>query len=277
MQILLFQKAKSDKIRKGIRLNSICRCEKGDKCMKKIGILMMAVFVLTGCVQQTNLTEQQSDTIANYAAYVALQHDKNYEKKLIETASEVAQGNESTANAGEQNLNQASENGGALPTDTTALNMNVQDGTTQDEAVQEVPTIASILKLDGFNVTYTGLEYDKQYQDTTVANGYTAKSLDNSEFVVMKFTIENTTDETKLCDVLSLSPKFNVSVNGEEAIRSYASLLNNDLTTLCNEIGAHETMEVVLLVEVGQEYENNVSGVSLDIIVNGVTSTIVLQ
>ncbi len=261
--------------------------------MRKIGILMMAVLLLTGCVQPVELTEQESNTIANYAAYVTLQHDKNYSKKLIETESESVEQVDETGNALEQGVEQESGDGSTLTQDTATQNPNmqettstedtqttIQDTATQDATAQEEPAVldvATVLKLDGFTVTYQGFEYDKQYQDTTVSTGYTANSLDNNEFIVMKFNIENTTDETKLCDVLSLSPKINISVNGEEAIRSYASLLNNDLTTLCNEIAAHESMEAVLLVEVGQEYEDNVSSISLDIVVNGVVSTIALQ
>lgn len=241
--------------------------------MKKIGILVMAVLLLTGCVQQLELTAQESDTIANYAAYVTLQHDKDYDKRLIETATETV--TENITESGEQVTPQQTENNAnILPEDP-----NIQDASTQETALEEPASldIATVLKLDGFNVSYEGFEYAKQYQDTTQPNGYTANSLENSQFVVMKFNIENTTDEVKLCDVLSISPRLKVSVNGEEAINSYASLLNNDITTLCNEIEAHESMEAVLLVEVGQEYENNVSSLSLDLVINGVISTIVLQ
>lgn len=241
--------------------------------MKKIGILVMAVLLLTGCVQQLELTAQESDTIANYAAYVTLQHDKDYDKRLIETATETVTDN--ITESGEQvTPQQTDNNANILPEDP-----NIQDASTQETALEEPASldIATVLKLDGFNVSYEGFEYAKQYQDTTQPNGYTANSLENSQFVVMKFNIENTTDEVKLCDVLSISPRLKVSVNGEEAINSYASLLNNDITTLCNEIEAHESMEAVLLVEVGQEYENNVSSLSLDLVINGVISTIVLQ
>lgn len=238
--------------------------------MRKIGILIMTVLILTGCVQQIDLTEQESDTIANYAAYVTLQHDKNYNKRLIETASELVEPNDENTKTQEQGEGQETGDASVL----------TEDAITQDTTPQEDPAvldIGSVLKLDGFTVTYEGFEYNKQYTDTTVSTGYTANSIDNNEFVIMKFNIENTTDETKICDVLSLSPKINVSVNGEEAIKSYASLLNNDITTLFNEIGAHESMQAILLVEVGQEYENNVSSISLNIMINGAASTIALQ
>lgn len=277
---------KSVKIDKGhkAKFDLYADTKKGDRLMRKIGILMITVLILTGCVQQIELTEQESDTIANYAAYVTLQHDKNYSKRLIETASEsVEPVNENTKTENPEEVQETGE-ASVLTEDATTKDPTSPEGsidtTTQDTTAQEEPVvldIATVLKLDGFTVTYEGFEYDKQYQDTTVANGYTANSLDNNVFVVMKFNIENTTEETKLCDVLSLSPKINVSVNGEEAIKSYASLLNNDLTTLCNEIGAHESMEAILLVEVGQEYENNVSSISLNIMINGVTSSIALQ
>lgn len=268
--------------------------------MRKIGILMITVFLLTGCAQQVDLTEQQRDAVVNYAAYVTLQHDKDYEKRLIQ--SETPENPEdSTAVQGQDQIQQAGTADAAtqdgVVQDTTVQDGAAQgiasDGETQDTAAQDtaaqdtatqettqeatVQDIATILKLDGFLVTYEGFEYSNEYTDSSVENGYTMKSLDGSEFVVMKFKVENTTDETKLCDVLSSSPQFSISVNGATKVESFASVMNNDLAVLHNEIGAHESMEAVLLVEVSKEYENNVTSLALDISVNGQNSTILLQ
>jgi hypothetical protein len=235
--------------------------------MKKIGILMVATLVLTGCVQQVELTDQESEIIANYAAYVTLQHDKNYNKILVETSSELTE----QADAA---MTEEGQMDAPITDSTNTLPEEMAEG---EEAEAENKDIASTLNLEGFQITYEGFEYAKQYSDPAQEDGYIANSLDNSEFIIMKFKVENLTDEAKNCDVLSLSPRLKVSINGEEPVKTYGSLLNNDLSTLFNEIGAHETMDVVILVEVSEEYDNNVSTLSVDMVVNGETSTFELN
>lgn len=243
--------------------------------MKKFGVLIIAVFILTGCTKQINLTSQESETIANYAAYVTLQYDKKYDKKLESTDLNAIQNpddlalatSSSTVSSDPQNIEGTSEE------------TLTQEITPQDTVSEEVQTmdIASMLNLEGFQITYEGVEYTKQYQDEEQTNGYVANSLDNNEFLVLKFKVENMTDETKVCDVLSVSPRLKVSINGEDAINTYGSLLNNDMSTLFDEIDAHAAKDVVLLVEVPQEYDNNVSTISLEIGINGQNSSIELQ
>ncbi|PXV85602.1 hypothetical protein C8E03_11635 [Lachnotalea glycerini] len=251
--------------------------------MKKIGILMVTVLFLTGCVQQIDISDQESDMIAAYAANVTLQHDKKYNKKLVESqnaVTEQADANTPEVDKGAVSMN---EETAALPDEMMGI-----DNTADANAAEEtVPDIATTLNLEGFNITYEGFEYAKQYSDeaeneaqteeTVNSEPHVVNSLDNSVFVVLKFKVENTTDETKLCDILSLSPRLKISVNNEEPINSHASLLNNDFSTLYNEFEAHESMNVVLLAEVGQEYENSVNTIALDIVLNGQTTTFELN
>gem|GEM_PF-4668362 len=240
--------------------------------MKKISIILMVVIVLTGCVQQTNLTQQESDAIAAYAANITLKYDKNYIKKLVNTEGEAVTPGEEVV-LQEDLSNTGSE---AVTKEDVDQQATTQENQEEQPVVQE-ESISSLLQLEGFQITYDGFLYSQQLEDINVENSYTANSLDNNEFLIMNFKVENTTDETKICDVLSMSPKLKVSINGNEPIDSFASLLSNDLSTLYNEIEAHTSKDVVLLVEIPQEFDKNISSISLTIIAAGKTSTIELN
>jgi hypothetical protein len=248
--------------------------------MKKIGILIFSVFLLTGCVKQVDLTEEQTNQVVNYAAHATLQYDRKFNEKLIDNESDASvEKNETpttetatseTATSETPTLeNQPAEDAMPQTSETGEQQPSQQDVTMYD--------IATLLKLDGFKVTYEGFEYSGEYTDSTVENGYTVKSLDGNQFVVLKFNVENTTDEAKMCDTLSLSPKFRVFLNEESGGESFASVMNNDLSILNNEVGAHQSIEAVLLAEVDQKYVDNVTSISLDIITNGEKNTVPLQ
>lgn len=233
--------------------------------MKRIGILMMVVMVLTGCVQQMDLTEQESETIAAYAASVTLNHDKHYSKKLVENESQ-----EET----KKDTNELSESVEPVTNTATLDNDTNQMLSSEEVANLEKTDIASLLHLEGFQITYDGYLFTKKYQESDPNASYTATSLDDNLFLIMKFKVKNTTDETKVCDILSLSPKLMVSVNGSEPVSTFASLLSNDMSTLMDEIGAQESKEVVLLIEVPNGYEQNISTMALTVIVDSKSSTV---
>lgn len=240
--------------------------------MKKISIILMAVIILTGCVQQTSLTQQESDTIAAYAANIMLKYDKNYIKKLVNTDDEMVTPD------GEGSIQEESS---SIDNEMATNEEFDQQATTQEipngQAMVQDESISSLLQLDGFQITYEGYQYSKLYEDVNTENSYTANSLDNNEFLIIKFKVENTTDETKICDVLSISPRLKVSINGNNPIDSFGSLLSNDLSTIYNEMEAHTSEEVVLLVEVPQEDDKNITSISLTVIAAGKTSTIELN
>ncbi|MBA4687259.1 MAG: hypothetical protein H2184_08900 [Candidatus Galacturonibacter soehngenii] len=239
--------------------------------MKKICIILMAVIVLSGCVQQTNLTQQESEAIAAYAANITLKYDKNYKKKLVNTDAELVKSEEDAVQE------KANDFDNDMMTNE-AINQEATTQETQDEQVKvQEESISQLLQLDGFQITYEGFLYSQHLEDISAGNSYTANSLDNNEFLIMNFRVENTTDETKICDVLSMSPSLKVSINGNEPINSFASLLSNDLSTLYEEMEAHASKNVVLLIEIPQDYGKDITSVSLTVTVAGKTSTIELN
>lgn len=240
--------------------------------MKKISIILMAVIVLTGCVQQTNLTQQESEAIAAYAANITLMYDKNYQKKLVNTDDELVKPEE---------VDTVKEESNDLDNDMKSNEDVNQQATTQDNQDEQVKnqeeSISNLLQLDGFKITYEGFLYSQHLNDINTENSYAANSLDNNEFLIMNFKVENTTDETKICDVLSLSPRLKVSINGNEPIDSFASLLSNDLSILYEEMEAHASKDVVLLIEVPNDYDKDITSISLTVTAAGKTSTIELN
>lgn len=237
--------------------------------MKKIGIIMLSVLVLTGCVQQINLTEEESDTIASYAAYVTLQYDKNYGRKLVDTAEPTEEVD--TKSKDVENTE------GVLAVSTSVQDNQVQAAVVQEEPteVEQVTDLASVFGLDGFKIVYEDLVYAKKYKD--IDRGFVANSSNDNLFLILKFKVENVTDETKTCDIASKSPRFRVSVNGSAGIDTYSSIISNDLAALNSQIDANSSKDAVLLLEVPQEYENSISNLSLEAIMDGKASAVQLN
>ncbi|WP_099468443.1 hypothetical protein [Konateibacter massiliensis] len=253
--------------------------------MKKIGILVLAALVLAGCGEQPiDLTEQESQAIATYAAHVTLQYDKNYSRKLVAVSTEE------TEEATEEVMSDAEEQVN-LPQDKQgeAAVQNVSDGEataegeeavgeaelSEPEITQEAASIAELFKQEDFQITYEGALFGKKYMN--IDRGNTAQANNDDLFLILNFKVTNMTEETQVCDIASLAPRLRVSINGAEYVDVYDSMLNNDLSVLYTEIGANSTQDAILLIEIPQEYNNNVSTLSLKSILGDEAYSIVLK
>lgn len=249
--------------------------------MKKIGIALIAVFILTGCVQPIDLTQQESDIISEYAAFVTLKYDKKYDKKLVEESkieSQEEEADEDNASKTEDEADKKQESSDEEETATVEDEAadNTADNTAEEtEDVKSDNNLAQLFSITDYSIEYTGLEYADTYPQDE--EKYQIKAEDGKEYLILKFNITNKTGETILCDLLSISPKFELFINGTDKVKNYVTLLDNDLSTLCNEVEAESAMEAVLIAEISKELVGKVENVDLSVSLSGKTTEYKLQ
>lgn len=248
--------------------------------MKKIGMALIAAIFLTGCVQPIDLTQQESDIISEYAAFVTLKYDKKYDKKLVEESKIESEEEEvsdkdnapEAEEAADTKEAQDSENSEDTSTDKDASDGINTEGT--NEGITD-NNLAQLFAITDYSIEYTGLEYVQEYPQDE--EKYHIKAEEGKEYLILKFNVTNKTDKTILCDLLSISPKFELTINGSDKIKNYVTLLENDLSTLCNQVEAGASMEAVLIAEIDKELEGQVESVDLSVSLSGKTTDYKLQ
>lgn len=247
--------------------------------MKKIGMALIAAIFLTGCVQPIDLTQQESDIISEYAAFVTLKYDKKYDKKLVEESKIESEEEEASDkdNVPEEEAADTKETQNSEDTEDTSTDKDASDRINTEGTNEGITdnNLAQLFAITDYSIEYTGLEYAQEYPQDE--EKYHIKAEEGKEYLILKFNVTNKTDKTILCDLLSISPKFELAINGTDKIKNYVTLLENDLSTLCNQVEAGASMEAVLIAEIDKELEGQVESVDLSVSLSGKTTDYKLQ
>lgn len=244
--------------------------------MKRTYIAIMAISLLmtTGCAEVVELTEDETAKIVQYATTSTLKYDEKYNKKIVKISEE-----EVNEEVKEEVKEEPAEEEKTIEENTkeaSSENEIIEESEAIEEQKEDVPSdLASILGISSASIIYNGCEVVEQYPEES--EKYTEKSSDNTKLLVLKFNITNMSGNGNLIELLSLSPKFIAKINSDNRIKSLESPLEEDMTTLCEEMSADSVMEKVLLFEIDNETAEMINTIDLEISVNGALTSINLQ
>lgn len=265
--------------------------------MKKKLIVFISVlvlsFTLSACGSQIELSDENSELIAQYAAGILLKYDKNYTEGLSDILSleddstelentditdELAQTEDiETTDETLQSLKTSQSNNTEIL--ELARELENIDVSERDTDIQSAKSLNEGLNIDGFDFTYTSHEFAEYYPNNgTYENmDYIVNPRDGNQLLVLKFNIKNTDSETKELDLLSLNPEFYAVLNNVTRSKAIKTVLLNDLSTLSVDIEPGNTLEAVLLYEVSLDFNNDISSINLEVNMNRVTTNVVLK
>lgn len=214
---------------------------------KKIaGVLLVVAVtsVLTGCVDNMpELTDEQSQLIAEYAADLLLQYSPNYHTKLVdieETAEE-----ETTEETTEEmtNVSETQETSEETAEEST---LEIVEPEVQPQEVD----FAQIVGLSDFSLKYDTYETSDSYpQDAT---GYRIDAAEDKTLLIVHFILTNELQEDVECSFFERNLSFTVTIDGKK-IKSMSSMLDNDMTTYINTITAGAQEDLVVIFEISRE------------------------
>lgn len=248
--------------------------------MKKLIIMLGIVLLLTGCTENVNLTEQESDMIAEYASGLLLKHDRNYNQSVLILEEESKAEIETAA---EEEKIQEPENKGTAGEEEkqgTGMESAVQGiGSLEPEIKLSIEKLPEILGLDGFHLLYTGYEICDFYPNTSEngAMDLVVNSGADYELMVIKLSIQNISDESKDFNILNSSSSFSIRINDQIDSKMDKTMLLNDFTTFSQAIEPGQSADSVLIGKISNDFDGNVSTIDLSIDTKGISSMVTLQ
>jgi len=247
------------------------------KLICKCVVLGTVSCILAGCGNAIpELSEEESALVASYAADVVLGHSRENTSRLIDTEKESQRREELAKKAAEvsaeieeeKKQEEAEGGGGAMGSGGgTADTLNVE-------------SISHFIGLDGFQVSYAGYEIGKSYPTEDTEWELTIDATSGKNLLIVKLNVTNTGDAPAVADVLSKNMMFHINgtaVSGESVgATALMTMLLNDFTYAQDEIGAGESKEYVLIIQI-DEAITEFSSLSLDMKKDGESITVKLQ
>lgn len=229
--------------------------------MKKISVLLcgLAAALLTaGCGEMPDLSQEETDLIAEYAAGILLKYDTGQTNRLVDTSGYDEEIEEEELDSETEETEKEPETEEA----TTVVDVS------QDEETEPVASsVEEYYGVPNVMITYTGYEVADSYPPSSGEDNlvFSMDASAGTQLLVLKFNAQNLSGEDQSLNMLGYGARFRVSVNGESSKGALATMLVNDMQTYNDVIPASSAVELVSIVEIPQG--TNVG--SIDFILRG--------
>lgn len=227
------------------------------------GALLLGLVLATGCgVRFPEMTTEQEEKIAEYAARAVMRHMQDYDSRLVDLSLYEEKDITDVENPSEDNRMDETA-------DTPTVDISGEGSSL---------TLEEVFSLTGVEIQYTGYLVADTYPEAQGDNPYFAlDATEGKKLLVLRFTLHNMTAEAVELDIFSMAPKATVTVNDTVRKNAMSTMLLDDLGTFVGSIDGGEEMPMVLLAEIDQNAAADIRSLRLTVRTDVGTATVLLQ
>lgn len=212
--------------------------------MKKallMGTILVALFT-TGCIKKYEYTEQQTDSIAEYAAVLLIESDKDYQSNFTllgyledETSDENSKlSNNSKKDPLEQK--QSKENDNLSSTDNSSLK--------------------EVLGAMKFDISYKGYKLHNSYPEDGENAYFYLTPGDDEKLMVVTFEVTNVANKSNELKLLGKQINYRLTIGNDE-YKALLTLLEEDLQHFSSSFKKGEMRKAFLVFEVPEDMDTS--------------------
>ena len=199
---------------------------------------LLCTVLATGCSKGIDLTTEQNNAIANYAARLIVKTTR-VDYTYIPDIKDVDYTQETDSSETETD-----ENGNVIVP-------------THDYSV-----LSEYMNMEGIEIIYKDCVIGKEYPDDGAAL-FVIEAEPGSTIVAVEYNLTNITDSDITYSVPGDAPVFRLRV-GDHTVKSFKNLLKNDFSNMKNfVIGAGQTVTAVVVFEVGESEAADINSVEV--------------
>lgn len=218
---------------------------------KIIGVLAISACMLTGCIDSMpDMTEEQSELVAEYAADMLLKYSPNYHYRIADEEEVASAEAEMETSQEEETMQEESQPSQDLSQTGSGENVSVGAETSVEDGSEY--DLATFFGMEQFSIRYASCEITDAYPKAESGAGFSVTAPQGYNLLVLHFDVENLGEEAAQCDLFDQINKVRVNVNNAGYVQVLSTLLTNDLTTYMEDIPAGEVADAVVAVPVEQ-------------------------
>lgn len=256
-------------------------------------MLCISCFFVTGCGDVTELTDEETKLIAEYAAEVLLRYDINYDDRINEgekiqaeldeaeesgddiaepvteessTEQQDLSDNDVTDNA-KQNADDSSEEDHNRDYRITDNDSSVPaENDIEDDSAGNESDIGKILGFDGISITYKDYIITDQYPATDEDGQFIyLEASEGYQLLVVRFNVSNTSNDAMNLTMMDEDIDYRIVCNNKRAANPMLTILMNDLGTLETTLDPGENQEGVLVFQISNDMESKLESMELKV------------
>lgn len=219
--------------------------------------LLLSLVTLSGCTDVKNLSDEESDMIAEFSAGVLLRYSEDYPYRLITDKQHSVEA-EVTATPTPVETPVPTEAPTEVPTVASNGAIDSSDETTEKKEASV--SVNEIYQIEGLEFSYKSYQFCKSYGK----GAGLIMAEDGQRLLVVSFGVRNTTGQTKKVNLMNRKIEYTLNLNGSEYLPGISMLKNGGLNYLKTIIQKGKTEEAVLIYSVSEE-QTKVSSITLEI------------
>ncbi len=273
--------------------------------MKRIKLLCSIVILslfAVGCAKTIELTDEESKLVAEYAAELLLKYDRNNDSKYYndeysdrdpyatteapatEEVTTQAVVEDSTTEETSQATTELQQDDGSIGDDQQLESEGVVNSNTTESVsgivadADKTYDLAAFMGVDNVYIKYDYYmvldEYPSYDRDGVFI---TIEAPQGYKLLVLKFKIENKTNENQSIDLYSKDVDYRIIVDNSKSAKQMLTILMDDLYTYEGTVLASMYNEAVLLFQVSDDIALNIEDLKLKATYNDQDVIISLQ
>ncbi len=215
----------------------------------KLIIIIFFVFVLSGCIKESEVTKEKGDAVAEYMAGLLLKYDDLYEQDLIPL---------------DEILEDDADLAVITPASKAGTGENSTSSTSSQEEQTEVNTTDTLTEVIGnknFKINYTGYKLADTYPEDSESLGFTLSKREGFQFLVTEFSAENITKNSQNLNLAKDDILYQMKAYNDVIYKPLLTLLENDLRFIDVTVDAGKARKVLLVFEIPKN--NDITNLSL--------------
>lgn len=221
------------------------------KKVKLCAVIFSLTAMLCGCTKTIDLTEKETDMLAEYISKEVLERDKCYEQGLI-TPELVSDKDDDRDNDVVQPVEQedkSEQNQIVTPSKKPEVTNKPEEITAPEEKEDKAYTLNDVLGTNKINVTFKSKKVYSSYPEKE-NNYFVINANDGYKLLVVTFNLENTSDKKINYSMLKQSIDYTLVMENGSAYSPLLTLLENDLKFIEKTIKGHGKETGVLVFRV---------------------------
>lgn len=252
---------------------------------KKLALLILGLcaMFLVGCEKVVELTDEETQLIAEYAAELLLKYDINYVDRIDE-------GNQKAEEMSSEALEKAINGEATTEIATTEENVkeeltteqgegaNRQDSETETEenkAIETEKDIAVIAGVEGAKITFREYSIVDKYPAADGQGDFIyLEASQGYRLLVLQFDVENLTADILPVSLMDKELDYRIVCNGSKAANPMLTILMDDLGTLETNVEPGTPQEAVLVFQISEEMQDSLETMELYVTYNEIENMI---
>lgn len=220
--------------------------------------LIVAVSI-TGCAENQipDLSDEHLEAMRNYVAATVMKYNMGRKSRLVDLSKYTDP--EELPDA----VPDASQ--GMDPVEDTPI-MDSPSGGQGASGEDRAYRMEEVLGLpEGVVISFLGQKTYDYYPEDGDEAGFGLSASEGKKLLVLSFSLENTGEQEQEVDLNFPELRFYITVNGEYTRRAMTTILLNDLFTYSGTLEAGGSAETVLVFEVDESMEGNITALDLGV------------